>query len=62
MNWAEALSALRAQLDGLAVELVQEVDSTNAELLRRARAGGMLPTLLIAENRAPHTDAWGDRG
>ena len=48
MSWAEALPALRAQLDGVAVEMVGEVDSTNSELLRRARAGNMPPTLLIA--------------
>ena len=52
MNWAEALPALRAQLDGVAVELVPEVDSTNSELLRRARAGGVPPTLLIAKEQS----------
>ena len=55
MNWAEALPALRAQLDGVAVDMVDEVDSTNSELLRRARAGGLLPTLLTAkEQTAAH--------
>lgn len=49
MSWTEELDALRAQLAGVAVELVAEVDSTNSELLRRARAGGLLPTLLIAK-------------
>lgn len=49
MSWTEELDALRAQLAGVAVELVAEVDSTNSELLRRARAGGLQPTLLIAK-------------
>lgn len=51
MNWAEALPALRAQLDGVVVDMVDEVDSTNSELLRRARAGNMQPTLLIAKKQ-----------
>ena len=42
MNWAEALPALRAQLDGVAVDMVDKVDSTNSELLRRALQTGVL--------------------
>ncbi len=44
--------ALRAQLapllPGVDVEVVASIDSTNSELMRRARAGG-LPCLLVAE-------------
>mgnify|MGYP001263550312 FL=1 len=47
------VDALRAQLapllPGLAVEVVAEIDSTNSELMRRARAGRTVPTLLVAE-------------
>ena len=45
--------ALRAQLapllPGIGVEVVAEIDSTNSELMRRARAGRTAPTLLVAE-------------
>ena len=45
--------ALRAQLapllPGIGVEVVGEIDSTNSELMRRARAGRTAPTLLVAE-------------
>lgn len=37
---------------GLAVELRPEVDSTNTELMRRARAGSGEPLLLIAEHQS----------
>lgn len=47
-----ALAPLRRQLDrawpGLALEWVAEVDSTNTELMRRARAGLAAPVLLVA--------------
>ncbi|RZL61240.1 MAG: biotin--[acetyl-CoA-carboxylase] ligase [Variovorax sp.] len=36
---------------GLAVELVEEIDSTNTELMRRARAGRTDPVLLVAERQ-----------
>ncbi|MDO5693565.1 MAG: biotin--[acetyl-CoA-carboxylase] ligase [Pseudomonadota bacterium] len=45
--------ALRTQLapllPGVVVEVVAEIDSTNSELMRRARAGHAVPTLLVAE-------------
>ena len=41
--------ALAACLPGIAVEFVAEIDSTNTELMRRARAGRLSPTLLVAE-------------
>lgn len=49
------VEALRQQLDallpGLAVEAVPEIDSTNTELMRRARAGRLGPVLLVAERQ-----------
>ena len=50
------LEALRNQAQpwfpGLQAEAVAEIDSTNTELMRRARAGSLLsPTLLVAETQ-----------
>jgi len=44
--------ALDALLAGCRVEAVAEIDSTNAELMRRARAGDVTPTLLVAEHQS----------
>jgi len=41
--------SLAAVLPGLAVEVLPEIDSTNTELMRRARAGRTGPCLLVAE-------------
>lgn len=38
-------------LPGIEIEVVAEIDSTNAELMRRARAGRLDPMLLIAEHQ-----------
>jgi BirA family biotin operon repressor/biotin-[acetyl-CoA-carboxylase] ligase len=38
-------------LPGFAVEAVAEIDSTNTELMRRARAGRTEPVLLVAERQ-----------
>ena len=38
-------------LPALTVEVLKEVDSTNSELMRRARAGQTYPVLLIAESQ-----------
>lgn len=38
-------------LAGFTVEVLPEIDSTNAELMRRARAGQTEPTLLVAERQ-----------
>jgi BirA family biotin operon repressor/biotin-[acetyl-CoA-carboxylase] ligase len=38
-------------LAGFTVEVVPEIDSTNTELMRRARAGHIDPVLLVAENQ-----------
>jgi BirA family transcriptional regulator, biotin operon repressor / biotin---[acetyl-CoA-carboxylase] ligase len=53
---AAALVSLWPKLDsqllpGLQLEVLQEVDSTNSELMRRARAGRFNPTLLVAEQQ-----------
>ena len=42
-------NALQPQLPGLRLQVLAEVDSTNTELMRRARAGAASPTLLVAE-------------
>lgn len=44
--------ALADSLPGLVVEVVAEIDSSNAELMRRARAGLMHPVLLVAERQS----------
>jgi len=41
--------ALAPLLPGISVEAVAEIDSTNTELMRRARAGETAPVLLAAE-------------
>ena len=53
MDWpARALAeSLAAVLPGLAVEVLPSIDSTNSELMRRARAGHILPCLLVAEQQ-----------
>lgn len=38
-------------LPGFTVEVVPEIDSTNTELMRRARAGQLDPVLLVAERQ-----------
>ncbi len=40
--------AIADRLPGVALEVVAELDSTNAELMRRARAGRVDPVLLLA--------------
>jgi len=53
MRWpAEAIQeAVVEQLPGFAVEVVSQIDSTNSELMRRARAGRLEPVLLVAERQ-----------
>ena len=36
---------------GLTVEVLPEIDSTNSELMRRARAGQTSPVLLVAQHQ-----------
>jgi len=53
IRWhAEALwEAVVPQLPGFTVEVLPEIDSTNTELMRRARAGQTEPSLLVAERQ-----------
>jgi BirA family biotin operon repressor/biotin-[acetyl-CoA-carboxylase] ligase len=49
---AEAIwEAVHPLLPGFTVEILPEVDSTNSELMRRARAGQREATLLVAERQ-----------
>lgn len=53
MIWpAEAIwEAVEPLLPGFSVEILPEIDSTNTELMRRARAGRLEPVLLVAERQ-----------
>lgn len=53
-HWgAEALwLALEPQLPGVTLEVLPEVDSSNSELLRRARQGQCAPCVLVAEHQS----------
>lgn len=53
IRWpAEAIwEAVVPQLPGFSVEVLPSIDSTNTELMRRARAGLCDPTLLVAEQQ-----------
>jgi BirA family biotin operon repressor/biotin-[acetyl-CoA-carboxylase] ligase len=45
-------------LPALTVEVLKEVDSTNSELMRRARAGQTDPVLLVAESQTAGAAVW----
>jgi len=53
VHWpAEAIwEAVEPLLPGFSVEILPEIDSTNTELMRRARAGRLEPVLLVAERQ-----------
>lgn len=53
LRWpAEAIwEAVAPDLPGFTVEILPEIDSTNTELMRRARAGRFDPVLLLAEHQ-----------
>lgn len=53
VRWpAEALwEAIAPHLPGFTVEILPSIDSTNTELMRRARAGRQEPILLVAEQQ-----------
>jgi BirA family biotin operon repressor/biotin-[acetyl-CoA-carboxylase] ligase len=53
LRWpAEAVwEAVEPLLPGFSVEVLPEIDSTNTELMRRARAGRPDPVLLVAERQ-----------
>lgn len=49
---AEAIwEAVAPLLEGFSVEILPVIDSTNTELMRRARAGRLEPVLLVAERQ-----------
>jgi BirA family biotin operon repressor/biotin-[acetyl-CoA-carboxylase] ligase len=54
VTWpAEAIwKAVSPRLPGFTVEVLPQVDSTNTELMRRARSGRMDPVLLVAERQS----------
>jgi BirA family biotin operon repressor/biotin-[acetyl-CoA-carboxylase] ligase len=54
LRWpAEAIwEAVAPLLPGFTVEVLPQVDSTNSELMRRARAGRCEPVLLVAEEQS----------
>lgn len=51
LHWRahELQAGLTRWLPGVQVQVLPEVDSSNSELMRRARAGDVTPTLLVAE-------------
>ena len=53
IQWpSEAIwEAVSPRLPGFSVEVLPEIDSTNTELMRRARAGQIDPVLLVAERQ-----------
>ena len=53
IRWpAEAIwQAVEPQLPGFTIEIVPSIDSTNTELMRRAREGRQEPILLVAEQQ-----------
>ncbi|MBK9347564.1 MAG: biotin--[acetyl-CoA-carboxylase] ligase [Burkholderiales bacterium] len=53
VRWpAEAIwEAVEPMLPGFSLEILPTIDSTNTELMRRARAGRLEPVLLVAEHQ-----------
>ncbi len=49
--WQTVMAMGLPSLTGFSVEVLSEIDSTNTELMRRARAGQTEPTLLVAEQQ-----------
>jgi BirA family transcriptional regulator, biotin operon repressor / biotin---[acetyl-CoA-carboxylase] ligase len=49
--WQAVMAMGLPSLVGFSVEVLPEVDSTNTELMRRARAGQIEPILLVAEQQ-----------
>jgi BirA family transcriptional regulator, biotin operon repressor / biotin---[acetyl-CoA-carboxylase] ligase len=49
--WQAAMALPDGALAGFSVEVLPEVDSTNSELMRRARAGRSEPVLLVAQQQ-----------
>ncbi len=49
--WQQVMALGLPSLASFSVEILPEIDSTNTELMRRARAGRTEPTLLVAETQ-----------
>jgi BirA family transcriptional regulator, biotin operon repressor / biotin---[acetyl-CoA-carboxylase] ligase len=49
--WQAAMALQEPSLAGFSVEVLPEIDSTNTELMRRARTGRSEPTLLVAQEQ-----------
>jgi BirA family transcriptional regulator, biotin operon repressor / biotin---[acetyl-CoA-carboxylase] ligase len=49
--WQQVMALGLPTLASFSVEILREIDSTNSELMRRARAGRTEPTLLVAEQQ-----------
>jgi len=73
MNWPITVlhTAIAPLLAGFQVEVLRSIDSTNSELMRRARAGRTQPVLLMAETQTAgrgrvgrqwHTSVWEGTG
>jgi BirA family transcriptional regulator, biotin operon repressor / biotin---[acetyl-CoA-carboxylase] ligase len=50
--WQAVMAMGLPSMAGFSVEVLPEIDSTNTELMRRARAGHTEPTLLVAEQQS----------
>ncbi len=50
--WQAVMALQLPALAGFSVEVLPEIDSTNTELMRRARAGRTEPTLLVAQQQS----------
>lgn len=49
--WSQVMALGLPSLAAFSVEILPEIDSTNSELMRRARAGRTEPSLLVAEQQ-----------
>jgi BirA family transcriptional regulator, biotin operon repressor / biotin---[acetyl-CoA-carboxylase] ligase len=50
--WQQVMALGLPSMAAFSVEILPEIDSTNTELMRRARAGRLEPTLLVAEHQS----------
>ncbi len=50
--WQQVMALGLPSLAAFSVEILPEIDSTNSELMRRARAGRTEPTLLVAQQQS----------
>jgi BirA family transcriptional regulator, biotin operon repressor / biotin---[acetyl-CoA-carboxylase] ligase len=53
MQWPAAAITehVATLLPGFCMEVLAQIDSSNSELMRRARAGNLAPTLLVAQQQ-----------